>query len=75
MALKAKSGMLSRSIEAEQRTYASDEVEEVEEVRTTAEGYAAKVTFAGLGGARLTALVDDDCYIGWTESRPAAGGG
>ena len=72
MALKAKSGMLSRSTEADQRTFASDKIEEA---RTEAEGYAAKVTFAGLGGARLTALIEDDCYIGWTERRPAAGGG
>lgn len=72
MAITAKSKMLSRSVEAERQTYASDKVEEV---RTNAEGYAAKVTFVGLGGARLTALIEDDCYIGWTESRPAAGGG
>lgn len=64
--------MLSRSVEAERQTYASDKVKEV---LTNAEGYAAKVTFVGLGGARLTALIEDDCYIGWTESRPAAGGG
>jgi hypothetical protein len=72
MALKAKSGMLSRSTEADQRTFASDKVEEV---GSGAEGYAAKVTFAGLSRARLTALIEDDCYIGWTESRPAARGG
>lgn len=72
MAIKAKAGMLSRSMEEDQRTFASDKVPEV---LTKAEGYAAKVTFAGLGGARLTALIEEDCYIGWTESRPAAGGG
>lgn len=72
MALKAKSGMLSRSTEAFQRTYAGDKVEEV---RIKAEGYAAKVSFSGLGGARLIALIDEDCYLGWTESIPAAGGG
>jgi hypothetical protein len=72
MALKAKSGMLSRSTEVDQRTFASDKVDEI---RTEAEGYAAKVIFAGLDGARLTALIEDDCYIGWTENRPAAGGG
>jgi hypothetical protein len=71
MAIKAKGGMLSRSTEEDQRTFAS---EKVQEVLTKAEGYAAKVTFAGLGSARLTALIEDDCYIGWTESRPAAGG-
>lgn len=72
MARQAKSGMLSRSTKADQQTYGSDRIEEV---RTKAEGYAAKVTFAGSGGARLTALIEDDCYIGWTESRPASGGG
>ena len=71
MAIKAKRGMLSRSAEADQRTFAS---EKVQEVLTEVEGYAAKVTFAGLGGTRLTALIEDDCYIGWTESRPAAVG-
>lgn len=71
MALKAKSGMLSRSTKADQLRFASNKVEEV---RTQAEGYAAKVTFAGSGASRLIALIDDDCYLGWTESRPAAGG-
>jgi len=72
MARHAKSGMLSRSREADQRTFVSDKVEDV---RTDAEGYAAKVTFAGIGGAQLTALIEDDCHIGWTENRAATDGG
>ncbi|MCF8506848.1 MAG: hypothetical protein K9G59_18215 [Caulobacter sp.] len=71
MARNAKRGMLSRSTVIDQRTFESDKVAEV---RTKAEGYAAKVTFTGLGGARLTALIEDDCYLGWTESRPAGAG-
>ena len=71
MAIEAKRGMLSRSTAADQRRFVS---EQAQEVLTEAEGYAAKVTFAGLDGARLTALIEDDCYIGWMESRPAAVG-
>jgi hypothetical protein len=67
MVLREKAGMLSRSTAEYAANFASDEVVEV---RTKAEGYAAKVAFKGRDGRTLEALVEDDCYIGWTE-RPA----
>jgi hypothetical protein len=63
MARAVKQGMLSRSTDEEQRTFHSDVATDV---RLEAEGYAAKVSFRGTGGRRLVALIEDDCYVGWT---------
>ena len=57
--------MLSRSTGADQRTFESNAATDV---RLKAEGYAAKVSFPGLEGKRLIALIDDDCYVGWTTN-------
>ncbi len=63
MARAAKQGMLSRSTAEEQRTFPSGVATDV---RLKAEGYAAKVWFQGTDGKRLVALIDNDCYVGWT---------
>ena len=57
--------MLSRSVVAEQREFASDNPTEVL-IRDN--GYAAKVEFKGISGRRLVALIHDDCEVGWTGS-------
>jgi hypothetical protein len=67
MAVREKAGMLSRSRAGYAANFESDEVVNV---RTNAEGYAAKVAFKGRDGWTLVALVGDDCNVGWTELPP-----
>jgi hypothetical protein len=61
-----KRGMLQRSTREEQENYASDEVTAVR-LRSQTNGYAANVEFKGRDGETLIALIEDDCYIGWTK--------
>ena len=64
LALEQKLGMLSRSFRSEQDNFASNSAEAFED--TT--GYVAKVGFRGKDGRTLIALIDEDCYLGWTKS-------
>jgi len=63
MALAAKRGMLSRSVIDRQRTFESDATSDI---RLREGGYAAIVTFPGRGAKHLEALIEDDCYVGWS---------
>ena len=67
MAVRKKAEKLSRSTAAYAANFESDEVVDV---RTNAEGYAAKVAFKGKDDWTLVALVKDDCYVAWTEHAP-----
>ena len=67
MAVREKAGKLSRSTAAYAANFESDEVAEV---RTNAEGYVAAVAFTGKDGWTLIALVQDDCYVAFTELPP-----
>jgi hypothetical protein len=67
MAVREKAGKLSRSTAAYAANFESDEVVDV---RTNAEGYAATIAFMGKDGWTLVALVEDDCYVRWTELAP-----
>ena len=64
MAVTEKRSMLNRSTDEFRRNFAS----EVAKVREDTNGYAAKIEFAGEDRRSLVALIDDDCYIGWTGS-------
>ena len=66
MAKEAKAGMLRRSTDAYARNFASDEPAFVK-VGVETNGYAANVGFEGRDGTTLVALIEFDCYIGWTE--------
>ena len=64
MALSEKAGMLGRSTEEESANFASNAILTV---RLRHNGYAAKVEFKGNDGRTLVALIEDDCYVGWTS--------
>lgn len=72
MARAAKHGMLQRSRAEEQQNFKSDEAV-LAGIGVTANGHAAIVDFTGQDGERLTALIHDDCYIGWTGGPPGSG--
>jgi len=57
--------MLNRSTEEYRQNFARDEVTATR-IGSEANGYAANVSFAGRDGRILVALVDEDCYVGWT---------
>ena len=63
LALREKVRMLARSTDEYAANFASNDIIET---RMNAEGYVAKVTFRGRDGSTLMALVEDDCYVGWT---------
>jgi len=63
LAQEQKRGMLSRSVGAEQQNFASN----VATVADDPTGYVAKVSFTGKDGVELVALIDEDCYVGWSE--------
>jgi hypothetical protein len=63
LAREQKRGMLSRSSRPYQRNFASD----VAELAEDPTGYVAKVSFKGVDGRTLIGLIDQDCYVGWTE--------
>jgi len=66
MARDAKAGMLSRSTDRYAANFPSDAPEFVR-VDPEAGGHAASVGFKGRDGTILIALIDTDCYVGWTE--------
>lgn len=61
LAREQKRGMLSRSVEADQINFASDDVAPAE-----GHGFADVVGFRGKDGRTLVALIYEDCYVGWT---------
>jgi hypothetical protein len=65
MARNEKREMLTRSTQAYRENFASDAVAAVR-IGPQTNGYAANVEFAGRNGERLIALIEDDCYVGWT---------
>jgi hypothetical protein len=71
MARDAKVGMLSRSTDRYAANFPSDAPVFVR-VGAAANGHAATVGFRGRNGTVLIALIDTDCYVGWTEHRPSA---
>lgn len=58
--------MLERSVRSERDNFATD----VPEVAKDSTGYVAKVGFKGIDGSTLIALIDEDCYVGWTTAAP-----
>jgi len=69
MATGAKAGMLRRSTAKEAANYRSDEPAFVR-IGAETNGYAANVGFPGRDGTTLVALIEGDCYIGWTSFDP-----
>jgi hypothetical protein len=63
-AREQKRGMLSRSIPSFQHNFANSEGRVV---GRTDQG-STLVEFRGKDGKTLTARIDQDCYIGWSES-------
>jgi hypothetical protein len=62
LAKEQKQGMLSRSTAIYRDNFASDTALPAE-----GHGYAGVVGFKGKDGRTLVGLIDDDCYVGWTE--------
>lgn len=58
--------MLGRSVQSERDNFADD----VAHVAEDSTGYVAKVGFKGKDGRTLVALIDEDCYVGWTSADP-----
>jgi hypothetical protein len=71
MAADEKTGMLGRSTDEYAAHFQSSEAVFVR-VGVETNGYAANVGFKGRDGRTLVALIEADCYIGWTEREPAA---
>lgn len=59
--------MLGRSVQSERDNFPTD----VPGVAADRTGYVAKVGFKGKDGRTLIALIDEDCYVGWTIADPA----
>jgi hypothetical protein len=57
-----KRRMLSRSLPSEQKIYAGDIMAPAE-----GHGYAGVIGFRGTDGTTLVALIDDDCYVSWSQ--------
>lgn len=66
LAVEQKRGMLGRSVQSERDNFADD----VAHVAQDSTGYVAKVGFKGKDGRTLVALIDEDCYVGWTSAAP-----
>lgn len=64
LAIEQKRRMLGRSVRSERDNFATD-VPRVAEDNT---GYVAKIGFKGKDGRTLIALIDEDCYVGWTKA-------
>jgi len=62
LAIEQKRHMLARSTISERANFASD----ASELGTDLNGYVAKVLFKGKDGKTLVALIEADCYVGWT---------
>lgn len=54
--------MLGQSVKAERDNFVAD----VADIAQDCTGYVAKVGFKGKDGRILVALIDEDCYVGWT---------
>ena len=63
LATEQKMGMLSRSTQAYRDNFNSDTAQLADDPT----GYVAKVYFKGDDGRTLIALIDSDCYVGWSE--------
>lgn len=66
LAIEQKRGMLERSVKSQRDNFATDNADVFEDRG----GYVAKIAFKGKDGRRLIALIDEDCYVGWTEAHP-----
>ncbi len=55
--------MLNRSVQSERDNFAAD----IADVADDNTGYVAKVGFKGKDGRTLIALIEEDCYVGWTK--------
>lgn len=66
LAVEQKRGMLGRSVQSERDNFADD----VAHVAQDSTGCVAKVGFKGEDGRTLGALIDEDCYVGWTFADP-----
>lgn len=66
LAIKQKRGMLGRSVQSYRDNFAADDAD----VARDSTGYVAKVGFKGKDGTILVALIDEDCYVGWTSTDP-----
>ena len=65
LALREKARMLARSTDDYAVNFASNDIIET---RMNDNGYVAKVSFRGKDGSTLMALIEGDCYVGWTAS-------
>jgi len=66
MAQDGKAEMLERSTTRYAANFKSNDPVFVR-VGTKTNGYAANVGFKGRDGAILVALIEEDCYVGWTQ--------
>lgn len=66
IAREAKAGMLQRSTDEYAANFKSEEAVFVR-VGSETNGYAANVGFEGRNGTTLIALIESDCYVGWTK--------
>jgi hypothetical protein len=69
MASHEKTGMLRRSTREYSANFESSEAA-FARVGAETNGYAANVGSRGRNGRTLVALIEADCYIGWTERDP-----
>lgn len=69
MAANERVGMLQRSTHGYAANFENGEVVFVR-VGAETNGYVANVGFNGRDGRTLIALIEADCYIGWTERDP-----
>lgn len=70
MAANEKAGMLRRSTHEYAANFESSDAVFVR-IGAETNGYAANVGFRGRDGHTLIALIEADCYIGWTQREPA----
>ena len=64
-AIAAKDAMLRRSTKAYASNFAADRPTFVK-IGSETNGYVANVAFRGRDGKELIALIEEDCYVGWT---------
>jgi hypothetical protein len=65
LAREQKAGMLQRSTREYAANFASDAPAFVK-LGAETNGYVANVGFKGRDGQTLVALIEGDCYVGWT---------
>ena len=61
----AKRGMLSRSTDVVEQNFAASSARVA--ALNDGRGYGAQVSYQGIDGQTLTALIHEDCYVGWTN--------